>query len=324
MLELDQACLQPGGQAFDHTFRPGGMTVVLGPNQSGKTNLCRLVAGLTSNAAGRVLLDGEDLGPQSPAQRPVAMVYQAFVNYPNLTVADNIASPMVAAGIKRAERGPRVRALAAALQIDDLLQRLPAELSGGQQQRLAIARALAKQARVLLLDEPLVNLDFKLREALEVELRELLRDGQTTVIYTSSDPRDAFNLADELLLLSGGEKLQAGPPLQVYEQPDNAAAMHLLSDPGTNLFARHGARCGVRPEHLVLEPPEQDCLRFTLQVHAVETSGDETFVHGRVAADAASDDWVVRLTGMTTLGAGQAVDVYARRQDIREFADGAG
>ena len=252
MLELVDAHLQADGQTdFDHQFAAGQITVVLGANQSGKTNLCRLVAGQNSHARGQVLLNGVDLQTVDPRKRPVSMVYQAFVNYPNLTVAQNIASPLLArrgddAMDKRAIAA-RVDELAQTLQIQPLLSRLPHELSGGQQQRLAIARALAKQAPVLLLDEPLVNLDFKLREALEVELRELLHQTNTVVIYTSSDPRDAFTLGDEVLLLAAGAKLQAGAPLDVYLRPQSLAAMQLMADPGVNVFQRDSKTCALRP-----------------------------------------------------------------------------
>ena len=159
-LALKNVQLYRGAQRFDQEFAAGAITVVLGGNDAGKTKLCRLIAGLPSEADGQVLLDGMDLGTQPLRQRPVAMVYQAFVNYPNLTVAQNIGSPLG----KNADPD-RVQELAETLQIAPLLQRFPHELSGGQQQRVAIARALAKRARVLVLDEPLVNLDFKLREA---------------------------------------------------------------------------------------------------------------------------------------------------------------
>ncbi len=324
MLELNQVCLLPGASAFDHVFPPGKITVVLGANQSGKTNLCRLIAGLTSSADGNVVLGGIPLTGRPPAGRPVALVYQAFVNYPNLTVAQNIASPLVAAGMNRSDINTQVQLLAQRLRIDDLLDQFPGQLSGGQQQRLAIARALAKNAEVLLLDEPLVNLDFKLREALEWELRDLLTGSNLTVIYTSSDPKDAFNLADQVLVLEAGNKLQSGPPMTVYSHPDSLSVMHLLSDPAVNVLIRDGHVLAVRPEHLSLQPGGR---RFNLQVTAVETSGDESFVHGRLqtSSTAQSDgaDWVVRLRGMTGLAAGQSVAVYAQPQDMQEFPVGA-
>ncbi|MEM9620134.1 MAG: ABC transporter ATP-binding protein [Pseudomonadota bacterium] len=321
MLQLHNVSLG-GRHRFDHQFADGQIAVVLGSNRSGKTNLCRLIAGLDSAASGQVMLDGKSLDGLSPARRSVAMVYQAFVNYPNLTVAENIASPLVAAGTPKAVRKAQVAELARSLQLEDLLTRLPAELSGGQQQRLAIARALAKQARVILLDEPLVNLDFKLREALEVELRDLLVARQSTVIYTSSDPRDAFTLGDEVLLLEHGDKLQAGPPMQVYGQPRSLAAMHLLSDPGANQFMQGDQNLAVRPEHLHLQPLSTGAHAFTLHITAIETSGDESFVHGDVTAPVQASNWVMRMRGMTDLRTGGLVQIYARDEDLQRFACG--
>lgn len=302
---------------FEHQFAAGEITVVLGANQSGKTDLCRLIAGLHTQARGNVWLDGAALSDVPTKRRPVSMVYQAFVNYPNFTVAQNIASPLRARGQGAADIEVRVLDLAVRLGIDALLHRYPHELSGGQQQRLAIARALAKQARVLLLDEPLVNLDFKLREALEVELRELLHAAGTVVIYTSSDPRDAFTLGDKLLLLDAGHKLQAGTPMQVYTSPVSVRAMELLAEPGVNYFHHQGAACALRPEHVRVDAPPAaaERLSFDMQVTACETNGDESYIHGRVG----EQEWVVRSSGMLRLSAGESLTVYAAAADMVRF-----
>ena len=316
MLELDDVQLGAGGaEGFAHSFATGQTTVVLGANRSGKTDLCRLIAGLHTSARGTVKLDGVDLAALSPRRRPVSLVYQAFINYPNLTVRGNIASPMRAQRLPTAEREKRVHELADMLQLPDLLDRLPHELSGGQQQRLAIARALAKDARVLLLDEPLVNLDFKLREALEHELRSLLRQMSTVVIYTSSDPRDAFALGDEVLLLAAGRKLQAGSPTDVYRQPSSFAAMELLAEPSVNRFSVNDRNCALRPEHVAVEPPTDAALEFEMVVSAYETNGDESFIHGRVGGE----DWVVRSPGMHDVVSGSRIVLHAREYDVVSF-----
>ena len=318
MLEIANVRLSADGTGgFDHTFAAGEIAVVLGANQAGKTDLCRLIAGLNTQAEAEIRLDGEDLQGIKPQNRPVSMVYQAFVNYPNLTVHENIASPMRARRMATAERRGRVNELADMLQISDLLERFPHELSGGQQQRLAIARALAKNARVLLLDEPLVNLDFKLREKLEYELRDLLKATNTVVIYTSSDPRDAFALGDQLLLLANGRKIQAGPPIDVYRQPLSLAAMELLADPCVNRFTRAGETCALRPEHVSVNRIEDTAtaIGFDMNVTAFETSGDESFIHGRVA----EHDWVVRCYGMPEVRVGSQLNLHARVDDVVSF-----
>lgn len=304
---------------FDHAFPSGAITVVLGSNRAGKTNLCRLIAGLDTQAEGSVRFDGEDLNTPRARQAHASMVYQTFVNYPNMSVRDNIASPLKARKLPRAETAAAVEELAARLAIGELLDRTPAELSGGQQQRVAIARALAKEARVVLLDEPLVNLDFKLREALEVELRDVLTASGATVIYTSSDPRDVFMLADEVLLLSDGRKLQSGPPLEVYERPASVETMDLLCDPAVNRFVMNGEACALRPEHVSVEAQAASDLRFPAEITAFETNGAQTFLHCRVGDGA---DWVVRHDGMLDLDVGDQITLTARDADVRRWADG--
>ena len=319
MLEVKDVCLRSANPVtFSHTFSAGEISVVLGANQSGKTDLCRLIAGLNTQAKGNVSLAGVDLGDLTPRKRPVSMVYQAFVNYPNLTVFDNIASPMRAQKATVQEISQTVSELGEKLRIAELLERFPHELSGGQQQRVAIARSFAKKAQVLLLDEPLVNLDFKLREALEVELRDLLCATNTVVIYTSSDPRDAFNLGDQLLLLADGEKVQTGTPLEVYQKPGSIVAMELLADPDINRFTRDGALCALRPEHITLHDQGSSStgqVSFDMLVTAYETNGDESFVHGQVEAQ----DWVMRSRGMLPVRTGQRVVVAAAAQDVVNF-----
>jgi glycerol transport system ATP-binding protein len=318
MLEINNVRLNadcPDG--FDHTFAAGEIAVVLGANQAGKTDLCRLIAGLNTQANAEIRLDQKDLHGLKPQNRPVSMVYQAFVNYPNLTVHENIASPMRARRANATEQRSRVAELADMLQISELLERLPHELSGGQQQRLAIARALAKDARVLLLDEPLVNLDFKLREVLEYELRDLLRATDTVVIYTSSDPRDAFALGDQLLLLADGKKIQAGAPIDVYRQPVSLTAMELLADPCINRFARADKTCALRPEHVSVGGSNDAAaaIGFDMNVTAYETSGDESFIHGQVD----EHDWVVRCHGMPDVRVGSRLSLHARPDDVVSF-----
>jgi len=306
-----------GRSGVGHSFRPGAITVVLGRNGSGKTRLCRLIAGLEIPASGRIELDGVDVTRLAPGKRSVALVYQAFVNYPNLTVFENIASPLRAARRPAADIRARVGEIAERLRIGELLDRFPAELSGGQQQRVAMGRAFAKSARVLLLDEPLVNLDYKLREALEFELRELLHAADMTVIYTTSDPRDAFNLGDEVVLLERHRIIQTGTPLEVYERPVSARAAGLMSDPGVNLLPEDGALTVVRPENLSLAAPDVPSRMFEMAVQGVETNGSETYLHGLVGGA----HWVARLDGLARIAPGERVRLHAPRDAVLAFAE---
>lgn len=304
-----------GQEPVSHEFPTGAISVVLGRNRSGKTRLCRLLAGLDSPGNGRIELDGEEVTGFSPGERSVALVYQAFVNYPHLSVFENIASPLRARRRPRDEVERRVHQIAETLELSDLLARRPAQLSGGQQQRLAIGRALAKSARALVLDEPLVNLDYKLREGLELELRAMLRAEHLTVIYTTSDPRDAFNLGDEVVLLEDRRILQAGPPVAVYERPVSAAAADLMSDPGINRFADGGELCAVRPEHLCLGPGEGGRRAFSMVVLSVETNGSETYLHGSVG----QEHWVARLSGLHRIEAGEQVALNVPHDAVLTF-----
>ena len=303
-----------GTGAFTHRFAAGSITVVLGRNKSGKTRLARSIAGLASSPPGTLAIDGVDVGRTGARRRPVGLVYQAFVNYPNWNVFRNIASPLIAQGIESASVSRTVGELAGRLHIDALLDRLPHELSGGQQQRVAIARALAQRSRVLVMDEPLVNLDYKLREELESQLRELLLEEGPVVVYTTSDPRDAFNLADEVVLLDEQAKLQSGTPLEVYRSPISIRAADLMSNPGVNVLDTGEA---LRPEHLSVKRRGPNDLRFEGELESLETSGAETWLHCRVGGR----HWVARLSGMFHLPLGARVRLYADNADLLRFGN---
>jgi glycerol transport system ATP-binding protein len=224
---------------LDLTLEPGTINVVLGHTGAGKTSLLRMIAGLDRPTTGAIRQDGVDVTRKPARERSVALVYQQFINYPSLTVRENIASPLRLRGVR--DHGPRVLELARVLRIEELLDRLPGELSGGQQQRVAIARALAKGADIVLLDEPLVNLDYKLREDLRDELRALLGAVQAgakpaTVVYATTDPAEALALGGHTILMHQGRVLQHAPALEVYHRPASVAAARVFSDPPMNIF----------------------------------------------------------------------------------------
>ncbi len=305
-----------GRHGFTHRFRAGTVTVVLGRNNAGKTRLARTIAGLELSPPGTLAIDGIDVSRDAARHRPVGMVYQAFVNYPNWNVFRNIASPLIAQGVEPDAVSRTVYELASRLQIDRLLNRAPHELSGGQQQRVAIARALAQGGRVLVMDEPLVNLDYRLREELESHLRDLLLAQRPVVVYTTSDPRDAFNLADEVVLLDGREKMQSGAPLEVYQAPVSVGAADLMSNPGVNRLDTGEA---LRPEHLRLHRCRPDDLCFEGELESLEIGGAETWLHCRVH----NRHWVARLSGMLQPPPGTALKLYANAADLLRFDDRA-
>src|SRR5690349_21448054 len=249
-LSLDRVSKRVGAQTWLYPQsiapRSGAVTVLLGATQAGKTSLMRLMAGLDAPTEGKVFVDGKDVTGVPVRERNVAMVYQQFINYPSLKVADNIGSPLKLRGEKNVEG--RVRELADKLHIGMFLDRYPAELSGGQQQRVALARALAKGAPLMLLDEPLVNLDYKLREGLREELTQLFATGDSTVIYATTEPGEALLLGGYTAVMDAGELLQYGPTAEVFHAPQSLRVARAFSDPPMNLMAGRVVEGGVQIE----------------------------------------------------------------------------
>jgi glycerol transport system ATP-binding protein len=240
VLELERVTVVAGGLTYlysiDLQLVPGAINVLLGPTQAGKTTLMRVMAGLDRPTSGCVLVDGRDVTGVSVRERNLAMVYQQFINYPAMTVYDNIASPLKLQRVDAAEIRRRVLEVAAKLHIEHLLERRPGELSGGQQQRCALARALVKRSSLVLLDEPLVNLDYKLREELRAELTTLFADGGTTVVYATTEPLEALLLGGYTAIVDKGRVLQFGPTLDVYNAPTNVDAAAVFNDPPMNML----------------------------------------------------------------------------------------
>jgi multiple sugar transport system ATP-binding protein len=223
------------------TAPDGRFTVLTGPPGCGKSVLLRLLVGLERPDSGRILLGGEDVTDAPPASRPLGYVPQSFALYPHLTVRDNIGYPLRLAGSPRARIGERVEQVAATLSIGHLLDKTPDTLSGGEKQRTAVARGLAKDARVFALDDPLVGLDYKLRERLMADLKALARDLGATVLYAASDPLETLAMAQELVVLDAGRVVQAGPVERIYAEPASEDAMRLVGFPRANLLPGHAA-----------------------------------------------------------------------------------
>ncbi len=314
------------------SFEMGSHNVILGRTLAGKTSLLRLMAGLDRPTSGCVLANGENVTGRSVRQRSVAMVYQQFINYPSLSVYDNIAAPLRFSRTDKTEIDHRVRETAAMLRIDSLLDRLPAELSGGQQQRTAIARALVREAHLLLLDEPLVNLDYKLREELRVELQEIFRQRKGIVVYTTTEPSEALMMGGNVVVLHEGRMLQEGPTPQVYRRPDSTRVARIFSDPPINIadVTADGAqimldkdiriplrdhladlspgsyRLGLHAHHLFLSPRTDDDVLIDATVELSEISGSETFIH----IHRNEITWAVQEPGVHNRPIGSAISVY--------------
>src|SRR6202008_4861020 len=218
------------------TLERGTLSVLLGPTLSGKTSIMRLLAGLDKPASGRVLVDGKDVSGIDVRRRSVAMVYQQFINYPSLTVYENIASPLRVQGKPREEIEKRVAEAAKLLRLEPFLKRTPLQLSGGQQQRTAIARALVKGADLVLLDEPLANLDYKLREDLRAELPRIFEASGAIFVYATTEPSEALLLGGNTICMWEGQALQAGETAKVYRHPETLRVAQVFSDPPLNII----------------------------------------------------------------------------------------
>ena len=218
-------------------LKPGTLYTILGRTLSGKTTLLRTIAGLQVPQAGTMTLKGEDFSKRPIWKRGVAMVYQQFINYPHLDVLANVAFPLRRAGVGREEAHRRAREVLDRVGLSDFIKRRPSALSGGQQQRVALARALVKNADILLLDEPLVNLDYKLREQLREEFINIFEDqGDAIVIYTTTDPAEAIQLGHELIVMNEGAVIQQGNPLDVFRSPTDICCAEIINDPPMNIF----------------------------------------------------------------------------------------
>jgi len=230
------------------TLERGTLSVLLGPTLSGKTSIMRLLAGLDKPTQGRVLVDGKDVTGVDVRRRSVAMVYQQFINYPSLSVYENIASPLRVQGKSRDEIEHRVQEAAQLLKLQPYLDRTPLQLSGGQQQRTAMARALVKGADLVLLDEPLANLDYKLREELRAELPRIFEASGAIFVYATTEPSEALLLGGRSICMWEGDALQAGETPKVYRRPDTLRVAQVFSDPPLNLVGIEKRNKTVRYE----------------------------------------------------------------------------
>ena len=316
----------------DLRLESGTMNVLLGPTLSGKTSLMRLMAGLDAPTTGRIFWNGADVTGVRVQDRKIAMVYQQFINYPAMSVYDNIASPLRLMGKSRAEIDRAVHATADMLQLTPLLARKPLELSGGQQQRCALARALVKEAGLVLLDEPLANLDYKLREELRAEIPKIFAASGAIFVYATTEPEEALLLGGNTATLWQGRITQIGPTPQVYRQPADATTARVFSDPpmnfvtvvkqgdrisfgGTAHTAAEGAQfdlpdgrylAGFRANHLALAHHAGAEVELPCRLEATEITGAETFLHLHYGADR----WVGLVPGVQNLTPGSAVSVW--------------
>ncbi|MBK5223219.1 MAG: ABC transporter ATP-binding protein [Acidimicrobiia bacterium] len=321
-----------------------GLNVLAGPTLAGKTTLMRIAAGLDTPTAGSVVANGEDVTRRSVRDRDVAFVYQEFVNYPSMTVFENIASPLRRRErLSSSELRQRVGEAAELLALGPYLDRRPDELSGGQQQRVAIARALVRETSLLILDEPLANLDYKLREELREELNRIFVERDSVVIYSTSEPVEALTLGGRTVVMHEGAILQVGPAVEAYHRPATSQVARVFSDPPMNLLrcaVRHGSIVlpggievprpghlvgvddtevilGLRPHLITVADPDGGALEVGGELLLAELTGSATYLHVRSGE---SGSLIAELPGVHSHSIGEHLHLYIRPESLYAFA----
>jgi sn-glycerol 3-phosphate transport system ATP-binding protein len=319
------------------TIPDGQFCVLVGPSGCGKSTLLRMVAGLETITSGEVALGGVVVNAREPAERDIAMVFQNYALYPHMSVYDNMAYGLRNRRMPKPEIDRRVREAAKTLEISALLDRKPRALSGGQRQRVAMGRAIVRQPKAFLFDEPLSNLDAKLRVSMRVEIRKLQRAFATTSIYVTHDQLEAMTLADLLVVMNAGQVEQIGAPLEVYEKPASTFVAAFIGAPAMNLLEvsaseaaslapgravpQEGAVIGVRPDDLKLDgvqPRPPAGLALDLAVTAVERVGPESFVYGAPAKG--RGEIIVRVPGTAAPAIGAQVRAVAAPDRLHLFS----
>ena len=269
-------------KGVDLTVDAGEFCVFVGPSGCGKSTLLRIISGLETQTSGKVFIDSKDVTDAEPSKRGIAMVFQSYALYPHLTVAENIGFGLSLARRPKAEIAERVKQTADILQLSHLLDRKPKALSGGQRQRVAIGRAIVRNPKVFLFDEPLSNLDASLRSQMRIELTELHAKLGATMIYVTHDQVEAMTMADKIVVLNGGAIEQVGTPMALYNNPSTPFVAGFIGSPKMNLFeaeiaAREGCRIyGIRPEHIALSSTEG---KWQGKVRHIERLGADTVIH---------------------------------------------
>ena len=309
---------------IDLAVREGEFLVLVGPSGCGKTTLLRMLAGLETPTSGDVLIGGRVVTQVPPRARNIAMVFQSYALYPHLTVARNISFPLRAAGLSHADIETRVASAAQMFGIGQLLPRKPRQLSGGERQRVALARAVVRDPLAFLLDEPLSNLDAKLRTAARDELQRFQRRLGTTTIYVTHDQVEAMGLGDRIAVLEAGTVHQIGTPAEVYDHPSDAFVATFIGSPPMNLIRTDAAFIGVRPEHLLplaAFAPNEATVPFPLLVHRVENLGADRFIYGALQPPHPNAEVIARLPTLLpfTAVAGERHQFAARAGDLKRF-----
>ncbi len=303
----------------DLDIKNGEFAVFVGPSGCGKSTLLRLIAGLEDVTSGQILIDGQDATDIGPSKRGLAMVFQSYALYPHMSVRGNIAFALKMAGEKADVIERKVSKAAATLNLTDYLDRKPRQLSGGQRQRVAIGRAIVREPKAFLFDEPLSNLDASLRVQMRVEIGELHNDLKTTMIYVTHDQVEAMTMADKIVVLDRGSVAQVGTPLELYNRPNGLFVAGFIGSPKMNFIGgapaakRGAATIGIRPEHVAISTTDGE---WPATVRLAEHLGSDTFVH---AEGDGLGPLTLRLEGEAPLKPDQRIFVTPREANLHKF-----
>jgi ABC-type sugar transport system ATPase subunit len=325
----------------------GEFIVLVGPSGCGKSTILRMIAGLEKVTSGSIFIDEEDVTQKAASRRGVAMVFQSYALYPHMTVRGNLSFGLKNMKFSKAVISEQVGRAAETLQLSALLDRLPSQLSGGQRQRVAIGRAIVRNPKIFLFDEPLSNLDTELRVQMRHELSKLHRQLKSTMIYVTHDQVEALTLADKIVVLNNGRIEQIGAPLELYNRPANGFTAGFIGSPKINMFqglvqshdgcgtsvrlegstdivldagshrleVGDAITLGIRPEHASLTECAQ-CIAFDLELNAIEALGHSTFIYASLKT---GQDFRVKLDGHHDIGKADQVRIYVRRRNILIF-----
>lgn len=302
------------------TIEDGEFVVFVGPSGCGKSTLLRLIAGLEDVSEGSIEIDGKEAADLPPAKRGLAMVFQSYALYPHMSVRKNIAFPLRMAKMSPEEIEQRVANAAKVLNLTDYLDRRPGQLSGGQRQRVAIGRAIVRQPAAFLFDEPLSNLDASLRVGMRLEISELHKRLDTTMVYVTHDQVEAMTMADKIVVLNEGRIEQVGSPLELYQMPKNRFVAGFIGSPKMNFIGGEvaanmgAASIGIRPEHLMVSETDGD---WDGRIGVAEHLGSDTFIH--IHDTGLADIITVRVGGEVGFNHGDTVKISMRPEMVHKF-----
>jgi multiple sugar transport system ATP-binding protein len=311
----------------DLSTKEGELLVLLGPSGCGKTTLLRMIAGLEKPTAGEILIGGQVVNDLPPRARKIAMVFQSYALYPHMTVYNNIAFPLKAQGVEREAIPQKVEWAASLFGIERLLHRKPRELSGGERQRVALARALVREPSIFLFDEPLSNLDAKLRASARDELKQFQRRIGTTSIYVTHDQVEAMGLGDRIAVMDSGKVKQIGTAQDVYDEPADTFVAAFLGSPPMNLVERPDYLLGFRPEHFLPKGIHEGKVTvFQFQVTRVEYLGSDRLIYGVLGAPFAGARVIAKLpyTVSAPIQQGETYDFDVQDKDLKFFDKATG